>query len=94
MPLATILFGIVLSTLYGSVFHFMRGGSGRKLLLDLLLAWVGFWGGALAGDYFGWTFWQIGVLNAGMGTATSLALLLLGDLVSRIRLPGSEEESN
>ena len=92
MPLATILFGIALSTLYGSAFHFLRGGSGRKLLLDLLLAWGGFWIGDQLGLYFGLTFWSVGVLNAGMGTVTSLALLLLGDLIGRIRLPGSNEE--
>ena len=90
MPLPTILFGIALSTLYGSAFHFLRGGSGRRLLMDLLLAWAGFWGGHALGVYFDWTFWPVGVLNAGMGTAASLALLLLGDLFSRIRLPGSE----
>lgn len=92
MPLATILFGIALSTLYGAGFHFLRGGSGRKLLADLLLAWAGFWIGDQIGLYFGWTFWSVGVLNVGMGTVLSLALLLLGDLIGRIRLPIAREE--
>lgn len=91
MPFATILFGIALSTLYGAVFHFLRGGNSRKLLIDLLLAWAGFWVGDQLGLYLGWTFWSVGVLNVGMGTVVSLALLLLGDLLSRIRLPGSRE---
>lgn len=92
MPFATILFGIALSTLYGAAFHFLRGGSGRKLLIDLLLAWAGFWIGDQLGLYNGWTFWSVGVLNAGMGTVVSLALLLLGDLLGRIRWPGAREE--
>jgi hypothetical protein len=92
MPFATILFGIALSTLYGAAFHFLRGGSGRKLLVDLLLAWAGFWIGDQVGLYLGFTFWSVGVLNAGMGTLVSLALLLLGDLLGRIRWPGAREE--
>ncbi len=91
MPLATILFGVVLSTLYGAGFHFLRGGSGRKLLLDLLLAWAGFWVGDQVGLYFGLMFWSVGVLNVGAGTVVSLALLVLVDLISRIRLPGAQE---
>jgi hypothetical protein len=92
MPFATILFGIALSTLYGAAFHFLRGGSGRKLLVDLLLAWAGFWIGDQLGLYYGWTFWSVGVLNAGMGTVVSLGLLLVGDVLGRIRWPGAREE--
>jgi hypothetical protein len=88
----TILFGIVLSTLYGAVFHFLRGGNMRKLLIDLALAWVGFWAGDSLGWYMGWTFWSVGVLNAGMGTVVSVALLLIGDLAGHIRLPSPPEE--
>jgi hypothetical protein len=92
MSLPTILFGIVLSTLYGSVFHFLRGGNSRKLLIDLALAWAGFWVGDSLGWYMGWTFWSVGVLNAGTGTITSLAFLLIGDLASHIRLPTAEDK--
>jgi len=91
MPLPTILFGIVLSTLYGSIFHFLRGGSTRRLLLYLALAWAGFWAGDSLGWYMDWTFWSVGVLNAGTGTVVSLALLLLVDVVSHIRLPAPAE---
>jgi len=91
MPLATILFGITLSTLYGSAFHVLRGGSGRKLILYVLLAWAGFWIGDQVGLYFGWTFWSVGVLNAGTGTVGSMLFLLVGDLISRIPFPGSVE---
>jgi hypothetical protein len=85
MPLPAILFGAVLSTLYGALFHFLRGGSSGKLLVDLILAWTGFWAGHLLGWYMGWTFAAVGVLNAGIGTVVSAALLLLGDLVGHIQ---------
>jgi|APIni6443716594_1056825.scaffolds.fasta_scaffold455120_2 hypothetical protein len=92
MPLPTILFGIVLSTLYGAAFHFLRGGSQRKLVIDLVLAWAGFWAGDALGWYMGWGFASVGVLNAGMGTVVSIALLLLGDLLGRIQWPSADEE--
>ena len=94
MILPTIFFGIVLSTLYGAVFHFLRGGNSRKLLIDLVLAWVGFWAGDSLGWYMQWTFWSVGDLNAGMGTVLSLALLLVGDLISHIQLPTSDEDNH
>ena len=84
MPLPTILLGVALSTLYGAAFHVVRGGSLRKLGFYLLLAWAGFWLGDQLGVYFGWTFWAVGVLNAGAATLTSFALLLLGEVLSRI----------
>jgi hypothetical protein len=91
MPLPTILFGIVLSTFYGALFHFLRGGDKRKLIIDLVLAWAGFWLGDTLGWYMGWTFAAVGVLNAGMGTVLSAGFLLLGDLVSNLRNAVHEE---
>jgi len=91
MPLPSILFGIVLSTLYGSIYHFLRGGSSGKLLVDLLLAWAGFWAGDSLGWYMNWTFWSMGVLNVGLATMGSALLLLLWDIVSHIR-PASPED--
>ena len=93
MSQPTILLGVVLSMLYGSVFHFLRGGSSRRLLADLLLALAGFWAGDSLGYALGWTFWAIGVLNVGMGSVVSLALLVIVDTVSRIQLPKPDEEN-
>lgn len=92
MPLPTILLGIVLSTFYGAAFHVLRGGSMAKLLFYLLLAWAGFWTGNQLAVYFGWAFWSIGVLNAGAATLTSLVLLMIGELISRILTPAPDEE--
>ncbi len=91
MSFPTILLGIVLSTLYGAAFHVLRGGSVRKLFFFLLLAWAGFWTGDQLGAYFGWTFWSIGVLNTGAATLTSVGLLLIGEVLSRILTPDSSE---
>jgi hypothetical protein len=91
MSLPTILLGIVLSTLYGAAFHVLRGGSIGRLFFYLLLAWAGFWIGNQLGASFGWTFWSVGVLNAGLATLTSLGLLLVGEVLSRLLTPDVSE---
>jgi hypothetical protein len=85
MTLPTILFGILLSSLYGTAYHVWRGGSIRRLTLFLVLAWAGFWGGDSLGWYLKWNFASIGALNAGMGTIGAAIFLLVGDFISSIR---------
>ena len=82
MPMPTILFGVLLSTLYGGLYHLIRGGPVRKLLLFLVLAWAGFWLGDFLGWFLGWTFASVGVLNAGAGTVLAFVFMGLGDLAS------------
>jgi hypothetical protein len=90
MPIPTIVFGVLLSSLYGALYHLIRGGSLRRMLFFFVLAWAGFWLGDLLGWYMGWGFASAGILNAGMGTVLSLAFLVIGDFVSRIRLAPHE----
>lgn len=85
MPNTTIVFGILLSTLYGAIFHLIRGGSTKMMLLSLLLAWAGFWLGDTLGWYLGWSFAAIGNLNAGTGSISCLIFMLAGDLINRMR---------
>jgi hypothetical protein len=75
MPFINILFGVILSTLYGAAFHFWRGGSTRRLALYLGLSWAGFWLGHYVGQLMGWSFGQVGPLYVGMATLGSLAAL-------------------
>ena len=82
MPLNTILFGVLLSTLYGGLYHLVRGGKTRKLLLFVALSWAGFWVGDTVGWLMNWTFAPVGMMNAGMGTIGAFLFLAVGDLVS------------
>jgi len=79
LTLPSVLFGIVLAILFGAVFHFMRGGSTQRMIMYLLLAQVGFWGGHF-----------IGPLNFGMAAIGSLIILVVGDLISRITVSQGE----
>ena len=67
---------------------------GSDTIVNLALAWAGFWAGDSLGWYMNWTFWSVGVLNAGMGTVGSVVLLLLADIFSHIRLPAPAEKDH
>ena len=86
MPLPTIAFGILLSTLCGAIYHLIRGGSTKKIWVYLFLSWAGFWLGDTLFSYLGWWLMPVGLLNAGMGTIFSFLFLLIGDLLSRIAI--------
>ena len=86
MTLPAILFGIVLSSVYGTAFHFWKGGSLNKLFLFVLLAWLGFWLGHFAGGKLGWSFASVGPLDAGMATLGSALFLFVGEWLSRIEV--------
>lgn len=83
MTLPGILLGFLISSLYGVLFHLVRDGHVRRLMLYLALAWSGFWLGQLLGAWRGWIFLKVGPLNLGMGTLGSLVLLAIGEWLSR-----------
>ena len=76
MTVPAVLFGFLVSTLMGAVFHFWKDGGLGRLLLYLILAWVGFWIGHFLGDTMGWTFGSMGPLRFGM--AFLIAVLMIG----------------
>ena len=86
MSLPSILFGLLLSTLYGAVFHLWRGGSLGRLLLYMILGWAGFWSGQLLAARLGWTFGSLGPLHLGMATLLSLIFLAVGYWLSLVEV--------
>ena len=72
-----LLLGFVVSTLYGAAFHFLTGGSLKRMLLYLVVSWIGFWVGHFVGGRLNYTFWSIGVLHAGMASVGSFLFLLI-----------------
>jgi len=86
MTIPAIFFGVVLSSAYGTAFHFFRDGGFKKLLIYILMAWAGFWGGHFAGAALGWSFAAIGPINTGMASIGSVIVLLIGDWLSRVEI--------
>ena len=85
MTFATLLFGFIISTLFGVIFHLLRGGNAGRFLLYLILGWVGFWGGQLIATLTGWTFGSVGGLHLGMAAITSLVVLGVGYWLSQVQ---------
>jgi hypothetical protein len=86
MTFPAILFGIVLSTAYGTAFHFWKGGSLKKLLLYIVLAWLGFWIGHIVGGLIGWSFAAVGPINTGLATIGSALFLFVGEWLGRVEV--------
>jgi hypothetical protein len=86
MTFPALIFGILLSSAYGTAFHFWKGGSLKRLLLYVLLAWIGFWGGHVLGAVLGWTFAAIGPINTGTATLACAAVLFVGEWLSRVEV--------
>jgi uncharacterized membrane protein YeaQ/YmgE (transglycosylase-associated protein family) len=72
----SIIIGFVISTLYGTAFHFWRGDGIGRMLLYIILAWIGFWAGHLLGNFLEITIGNLGPLH--LGTATIGAGIALG----------------
>jgi hypothetical protein len=76
----------MLATLYGALTHLILGGDGRRLLICILTAWVGFALGQAVGQVAVITFLAIGRINLLTGSLGALtALVLLYVLVLRPR---------
>jgi len=86
MSTPMLLLGFILSTLYGAFFHLLRGGKAGRLLLYLILAWVGFWFGQLVGSYLPWSFDSIGQLHVLFATVGSLIFLIIGNWLSQVQV--------
>ncbi len=90
MTLPALLFGFLVSTFLGAAFHVWKGGSLGRLLLYLILAWIGFWAGHILGGRLGFTFGSIGPLRFGMAVLVAIATIFIGYWLSLI----NQEESH
>lgn len=86
MTLPAIIFGLLISTLYGAAFHLWRGGSAGRLVLYLVLGWAGFWLGQFIATQLGWTFVSLGTLHLGMATLLSAVFLFGGYWLSLVEV--------
>ena len=84
MTLPSLLFALLIATLFGSLYHLIRGGGFWRFMLYLGLSVLGFVAGHLVGLWQGWTLLPLGSLNLGMSSLGSLIVLVIGDWLSRI----------
>jgi hypothetical protein len=84
MTIPAAIFGIIASTLYGALFHLIRGGGLGRLILYILLSWIGFWLGHFLAEVLNWDFLSIGPLHLGVATIFSWLLMLSGAWLTHI----------
>lgn len=89
MTIPSLLFALLIASLYGALYHLIRGGGLGRLLLFLIFGWAGFAFGHLFGVWRGWVLMPLGELNLGLSTLGSLFLLALGDWVSSLGISGA-----
>lgn len=82
MPGPTLTFAFVLATLYGALFHVIRGGDVRRLALYLLAGWVGFVLGHLAGALLEFNLLAIGTLRVVPATFGAFAALIFVQFIA------------
>lgn len=86
MTIPALLIGALIATLMGAAFHLWRGGGFGRLVLYIVLGWIGFWAGHLIGQRLGWAFASLGPLRLGMAAVTSLVFLLVGHWLSLVEV--------
>jgi hypothetical protein len=85
MTLPSVLFGFLLASLLGSLFHLWKGGKFGRLILYLFLAWIGFWLGHLAGSWLNIGLGRVGPLNLLTALIGCVALLWAGYWISLVK---------
>lgn len=87
MPGPSVIFGFVLATLCGSLFHLISGGDARRLALFLVTSWVGFALGHITGDLLGIETFDIGPLHALNAVVGSLVAMIFTRILTRPSQP-------
>lgn len=92
MTLPALLFGFLVSSFIGAMYHLWRNGGLGRLVLFLILSWAGFWLGHTVANLLGWTFLSLGPIRYGMALPASILFLLAGDWLSLINLDEDKED--
>ena len=85
MTIPSIIIAFLIASLYGALYHLIRGGGPGRLFLYLLCSWAGFAFGHMVGIWQGWLLIPLGQLNLGMSTLGSVLLLVVGEWISSVR---------
>jgi hypothetical protein len=89
MTFPAIVFSFFISAMLGSLLHIWRGGSLFRLVLYLVLSWVGFFGGHLIAEALQINLIDVGTIHLGMGLVGSLTLLGVGYWLSLVDVENS-----
>jgi len=83
MTFPAIIFSIIISSLYATIYHFILGENIFHLFVYVVVAVGGFFIGQYLDTLLKFHFFQIGTINLGTGSFFSIFLLLLSGWISR-----------
>ncbi|MEA4811258.1 MAG: hypothetical protein VB108_01660 [Anaerolineaceae bacterium] len=83
MNSASFIFGLIIATLIGALFHLWKDGGFWSLLLFLFLSIIGFFLGHWLAGSFNITLLNVGGLHLFGASAGSLGTLLLGNWLAK-----------
>jgi hypothetical protein len=86
MTFPAFIFGSLLALLFGGIFHLWKGGGFGRVLLYLLLSFLGFWAGHFVFEIFEWRFLRLGPINLGSAIIGMLVFLLGGYWLSLLKV--------
>ena len=86
MTIPSLIFAFLIASLYGALYHLIRGGGPGRIIMYLLFGWLGFALGHFVGIWQEWLLLPVGQLNLGMSTLGSLIMLVLGERISHIKI--------
>jgi len=89
MTIQAFFLGVIAATLAGALFHLFKNGGIGKLLLYLVLSWIGFFTGHGLAQNTAIVFMDVGPLHLGWGIVGSLLFLLVGHWLSLVRVERS-----
>lgn len=88
MNITSYIFGWLLASLFGALFHLWRNGGIGKLLLYLVLSWLGFFLGHLVLRHYGVKFMSVGDVQIAGGILGSILFLFVGNWLATINPEG------
>jgi len=86
MTIPSIVFGLLFSCIYGTLFHLWKDGGIGYLFFYLLLSNAGFWGGHFLAAIMNWRFLSVGPLNFGLATFFSIIFIIVGNWLSKVNV--------
>lgn len=83
MTLPAIIFSLIMALLYACAYHLIKGGDLISFIIYCFVSIFGFFGGQYLASLIGVRFFTLGTINFGIGTISSIGLLLIGGWISR-----------
>lgn len=92
MNIPALIFGWLIASAAGFVFHLIRGGPFSRMARYLVSAWVGFGIGHFSGQWLHVTVLRLGAINLLTALIGALLALVLTDVLSPREPPATKDK--